>query len=279
MTPERDFHYTLIKYLDIKDKQELSNIIKRSRIVYDKLWPFTKVINQRKMKINIKTPIEFKNLLEKEISLLKELSLEIYENDDEYKATDVVITVLAANVTTIEIEEIEKEIVEGTVYQSFITEVFSLTLDVIEKKYLYEACECAIRNNRLAASTMLGCAAEYLLSQLCDSYHEYLKKNKSEKEQENFEKKVIKAKSAYTKLEEFEKHVSGNAPLFKDFGFENTKLSFNFLDIIRQVRNESGHPSGRIVSSEDLQMTIGNYQHFLKRVHVLIEELPRYKDK
>ncbi len=35
MTPERDFHYTLIKYLDIKGKQELSNIIKRSRIVYD----------------------------------------------------------------------------------------------------------------------------------------------------------------------------------------------------------------------------------------------------
>ena len=95
MTPERDFHYTLIKYLDIKGKQELSNIIKRSRIVYDKLWPFSGVVSyQRKMNINIKTPIEFKTLLEKEIDLLRTLSFEIYEDDDEYMATDVVITVL-----------------------------------------------------------------------------------------------------------------------------------------------------------------------------------------
>jgi len=276
MTPERDFHYTLIQYLDIKGKQELSNIIKHSRIVYDKHWTFSGVVsNQRKMTINIKAPLEFKNILEKEIDILKTLSYEIYEDDDEYRATDVVITVLAAKVTTVEIEEIERVIVEGTVYQSFITEVSTLALDAIEKLYLYEACECAIRNNRLAASTMLGCAAEYLLSQLCSSYHEYLKKNSSQKEQETFERKVINAKSAYSRLDEFEKRVNSNATLFEKFGFENPKLNFNFLDVIRKVRNESGHPSGNVVSSEELQMTIGNYQHFLKRAHTLIEELPK----
>jgi hypothetical protein len=276
MTPERDFHYTLIKYLDIKGKQEISNIIKRSRIVYDKLWAFSGVVSyQRKMNINIKTPIEFKALLETEIDLLKTLSFEIYEDDDEYMATDVVITVLAAKVSTIEIEEIEKEIVEGSVYQSFITEISSLGLDKIEKSYLYEACECAIRNNKLAASTMLGCAAEYLLSQLCDSYYEYLKNHSSQNEQEVFERKVIKAKSAYIRLDEFEKRVNSNISLFENLGFENPKLNFNFLDVIRKVRNESGHPSGNVVSSEELQMTIGNYQHFLKRAHKLIEELPK----
>jgi hypothetical protein len=276
MTPERDFHYTLIKYLDIKGKQELSNIIKRSRIVYDKQWGFSGVVsNQRKMNINIKTPIEFKTLLEKEIDLLKTLSFEIYEDDDEYRATDVVITVLAAKVTTIEIEEIEKEIVEGSVYQSFITEISSLGLDEIEKSYLYEACECAIRNNKLAASTMLGCAAEYLLNQLCDSYHQYLINHVSQNEQETFERKVIKAKSAYIRLDEFEKRVNSNVSLFENLGFENPKLNFNFLDVIRKVRNESGHPSGKVVSAEELQMTIGNYQHFLKRSHKLIEELPK----
>ena len=275
MTPERDFHYTLIKYLDIKGKQELSNIIKHSRIVYDKQWGFSGVVtNQRKMDINIKTPIEFKGLLEKEIDFLKDLSFEIYEDDDEYRATDVIITVLAAKVTTVEIEEIEREIVEGSVYQSFITEISSLGLDEIEKSYLYEACECAIRNNKLAASTMLGCAAEYLLIKLCDSYYEYLKNHVGQNEQEAFERKVIKAKSAYIRLDEFEKRVDSNASLFKNLGFENPKLNFNFLDVIRKIRNESGHPSGNIVSAEELQMTIGNYQHFLKRAHKLIEELP-----
>lgn len=276
MTPERDFHYTLIKYLDLKGKQELSNIIKRSKIVYDKQWAFSYVVSdQRKMNINIKTPIEFKALLEKEIDLLRTLSFEIYEDDDEYRATDVVITVLAAKVSIIEIEEIEKEIVEGSVYQSFITEISSLSLDYIEKSYLYEACECAIRNNRLAASTMLGCAAEYLLSELCYSYHEYLKNNAGRPDQEAFERKVIRAKSAYIRLDEFEKRVNSNATLFENLGFENPKLNFNFLDIIRKVRNESGHPSGNVISSEELQMTIGNYQHFLKRAHKLIEELPK----
>lgn len=276
MTPERDFHYALIKYLDLKGKPELSNIIKYSRIIYDKHWAFSGGVSyQKKMSINIKTPIEFKAFLEKEIDLLKTLSFEIYEDDDEYMATDVIITVLAAKVTMIEVEEIEKEIVEGTVYQSFMTEVNNMKLDSTEKSYLYEACECAIRNNKLAASTMLGCAAEYLLIEICNGYYEYLKNHVSQNEQELFKKKVIGAKSAYKRLNEFQKYVEGNMQMFKGLGFENPKLNFNFLDIIRKVRNESGHPSGNIVSCEELQMTIGNYQHFLKRAHKLIEELPR----
>lgn len=275
MTPEKDLHYTLIQYLDLKGNTELSNIIKHSRIVYDKQWKFTGVVSdQRNLCINIKTPIAYKAVLEKEIDLLQTLCFEIYEDDDDYMATSVNISILAAKVTTIEIDEIEKEIVEGSVYQSFIAEISSLGLDGIEKSYLYEACECAIRNNRLAASTMLGCAAEYLLSQLCNSYHEYLKKHASQTEHEAFERKVIKAKSAYIRLDEFEKRVNSNAVLFENLGFENPKLNFNFLDVIRKVRNESGHPSGNVVSSEELQMTIGNYQHFLKRSHKLIRELP-----
>ena len=51
-----------------------------------------------------------------------------------------------------------------------------MDIDQIERKYLYEACECAIRNNRLAASTMLGCAAEYLLINL-NAYYQYLENN------------------------------------------------------------------------------------------------------
>ena len=61
--------------------------------------------------------------------------------------------------------------------------------------------------------------------------------------------------------------------LLKKLGFENIALNFNFLDIIRKVRNEAGHPTGNIVSQEELQMTFGNYQHFLKRSHNLIDKL------
>ena len=61
MTPERDLKFTLIKYLEYKNEKELSNMIKHSRIVYNKLWEFTGIVSdQRKMCINIKMPLEFK---------------------------------------------------------------------------------------------------------------------------------------------------------------------------------------------------------------------------
>lgn len=278
MTPEKDLHYTLIQYLDLKEKPELSNIIKHSRIIYDKQWKFTGVVSdQRNLCINIKTPLTYKAILEKEIELVKDLCFEIYEDDDEYMATSVVVSILASKVTTFEIDEIEKEIVENSVYQGFIKEISLMELDQIEKSYLFEACECAIRNNRLAASTMLGCAAEYLLLNICSSYLKYLKNISSQSEVEAFERKVINAKCAYNRLDEFEKRVQSNVNLFQSLGFENPKLNFNFLDIIRKVRNEAGHPSGNNISAEELQMTFGNYQHLLKLAHKLIIQLPNIR--
>lgn len=276
MTPEKDLHYTLIQYLDYKGKNELSNIIKHSRIVYDKQWKFTGVVSdQRNLCINIKTPLVYKNIIENEIDLIKNLCFEIYEDDDDYMATNIKTSILASKVTTIEINEIEREIVENSVYQNFIRDISSMNLDNIEKSYLFEACECAMRNNRLAASTMLGCAAEYLLLNICESYYTYLKNNCSTGEIESFERKILKAKCAYNRLDEFEKRVHSNINLFQSLGFENPELNFNFLDIIRKVRNEAGHPSGKIITSEELQMTFGNYQHFLKLAHKLITELPK----
>ncbi|MGO5092632.1 hypothetical protein [Clostridium sp. LCP25S3_F10] len=279
MTPERDLHYTLIKYFDMEGELELANIIKCSKVVYDKGWEFTGIVqNQKRMTINIKTPYEFKKILENQISKIKEVCFEIYEDDDEYRADDVRITTLASKVTSIEIDEIEREIVEESIYNNFIMEVSKSNIDIIEKKYLFEACECAIRNNRLAASTMLGCAAEYLLIKLCEAYYSYLHNNGTRGEYEGFERKVLKAKCAYYRLDEFEKRVESNSDLFVEFGFENPKLNFNFLDIIRKVRNQSGHPTGNEISEGDLKMIFGNYQHFIKLAHDLIDKLPSYTE-
>lgn len=278
MTPEKNLHYTLIKYLDIKGFKELSSIIKQSKIVYEKKQGFTGIVSdQRHLTINIKTSLDFIEILEDKKDVLEKMCFEIYE-DDEYRADELKISILASNVTTIEIEEIEKEIVQDSIYQTFMAEVLRLKLDIIEQKYLIEACECAMRNNRLAASAMLGCAAEYLLINLCLAYKEHLKNNFSEQEETNFEKKVINAKCAYDRLNEFEKRVESNIKLFKSFGMENPKLNFNFLDIIRKVRNQSGHPTGDYISANDLKMIFGNYQYFIKITHLIIKELSKYKE-
>ncbi|MGI6647505.1 MAG: hypothetical protein ACOX5W_00170 [Bacillota bacterium] len=277
MTPEKSLHYTMIKYLDIEGETELSNFIKHSKIVYDRRWDYSGIVsNQRKMFINIKTPIEFKKILEGNLKKLEKICFEIYEDDDEYAAVGVYISTLAYNITSVEIDEIENEIVEDSIYQNFILEISSMDIDQIERKYLYEACECAIRNNRLAASTMLGCAAEYLLINLSNAYYQYLENNGTSNEIENFKRKVVNAKSAYDRLDEFEKRIESNIGIFQEVGFENPKLNFNFLDIIRKVRNQSGHPTGLEVSEGDLKMFFGNYQHFIKLAHKLIDVLPTY---
>ena len=152
-----------------------------------------------------------------------------------------------------------------------------MDINQIEKKYLYEACECGVRNNRLAASAMLGCAAEYLLINLSNAYYKYLKNNGTSNEIENFQRKVINAKSADDRLDEFEKRVESNIRIFQEMGFENPKLNFNFLDIIRKVRNQFRHLTGLEISEGDLKMFFGNYQHFIKLAHKLIDMLPQHK--
>lgn len=110
MTPEKNMHYTLIKCFEIDGETELSNILKHSKIFYEKQWGFTGVVsNQRKMYINIKTPREFKSMLEKKLDALEKLCFEIYEDDDQYSAVGVKISTLAYSIASIEIEEIEKD--------------------------------------------------------------------------------------------------------------------------------------------------------------------------
>lgn len=51
------------------------------------------------MFINIKTPIEFKKILEDNLKKLEKICFEIYEDDEEYAAVGVYISTLAYNIT------------------------------------------------------------------------------------------------------------------------------------------------------------------------------------
>ena len=78
----------------------------------------------------------------------------------------------------------------------------------------------------LSACVMLGCSAEILLKDLCEAYYKYLQKNASSTEQSSFEQKVLRAKVAYTRLDEFLKRAEANPAVFEKLGFENVKLNF-----------------------------------------------------
>lgn len=180
-------------------------------------------------------------------------------------------------IRTEEIEFNEKRIIlqKDTVYSNFIKYLASNNnIDELQKKYLFEACEAGNANNMLSATVMLGCSAEILLKELCDAYSIFLKNNATQQEYLNFESKVINAKAAYTRLDEFLKRAEPREKLFKELGFENVRLNLNFLDVIRQTRNDSGHPTGNTITESQFKIMLSNYQSLIDKAIKAINKLP-----
>lgn len=111
------------------------------------------------------------------------------------------------------------------------------------------------------------------LRQLCTAYHAYLVATEGTDVYESFERKVIKARCAHDRLTEFLKRAKSNASYFRQLGFEDIDLNFGFFDIIRQKRNDSGHPTGNTITMEQFKMLLTSYQHFLPKVLDAIKQI------
>jgi hypothetical protein len=273
---EDRFLITLRDSLEADDEIDLYNMLSQAEIVIKEDWHFSrKRSNQRSAVVEIKVPPSVKKKVEEEKGKLYKYCEEIYPDDDAYGFTGVEIGRAMASAISKKNPLNNKEtkyLVKNHNYQNLIDKVSSMDVDQDQKTYVYEACNCAMNNNRIAAVTMLGCAAELLLIQLSKAYHDYLQANGTQTEADTFKNKVINARNAYTRLDEFQKRVESNAQLFKDAGFENPKLQFTFLDVIREVRNASGHPTGKKISPEDLSTMAGNYQLLLEKSLDLIKK-------
>lgn len=182
---------------------------------------------------------------------------------------------MAVNLEEITFEERKVIVEQNGVFTSFMKYLANNSdVSEIQKKYLFEACENGYADNMLLATVMLGCSAELLLLELSLAFYEYLKKIGTQNEQEQFEQKVIKAKIASIRLSELMKRIEARPKLFEKYGFENVSLNFNFLDVIRQTRNDSGHPTGNTITKEQFEMMLANYQAFLPKVLRAVRELP-----
>ncbi|MDQ0802751.1 hypothetical protein [Priestia megaterium] len=276
---EESMKITLVSLLEIEGQTELANVVKMSKIVYAPQWEFSGIVsNQRKLYVEIKVPVNLKKFALENIQILSNCCRDIYENNEDYACSGARI---GTRVIVAEETEYENKVIlleKDSVYINFIKYLSGNNrVDRLQKNYLYEACTTGNQGNILAASVMLGCAAEILLIKLCEAFHIYYQNNHTEKEIENFFSKVLKAKTAYVRLDEFTKRAEIHSDLFKSFGFENIKLNFNFLDIIRQTRNDAGHPTGKKLNEDDFKTMLGNYQLSLGRYLAAIEKLPLTK--
>jgi hypothetical protein len=274
---ENDLKRTMVEVLKADGHNTLANMLEMSKLVYDPQWEFSGIISyQRKLYVSLRVPLNFRTYATQHRELLSKTCLDIYIDDDEYACYGIKdIGVLPIQAEEVQFQDKRIMLEKDSVYTNFIKFLSeNRRIDELQKNYLFEACAAGNASNMLSASVMLGCSAEILLKNLCEAYFKYLQNNASVGEQSSFEQKVIKAKVAYTRLDEFLKRAEANPTVFERLGFENVRLNFNFLDIIRQTRNDSGHPTGNIIQETQFKMMLSNYQAFLDKSITAIELLP-----
>ncbi|MBB4824136.1 hypothetical protein HNO89_001356 [Sporosarcina luteola] len=275
------FKKTVIEYLEYKGRDELAQILKSCDFMLSDTGNFTyKIWNQTKLELDIRVPLPLMKKAEESWEAFVKACMDVYPDDDKHSLLEVRKGIKIAEVIEVQDGEgtADVSIPGGQIYHNLIAKVHKEHIDSIEKDYILEACYCAQRGYRLAAATMIGCAAERLLLQLCEAYLVFLKNGGgSEREAAKFEEEVVNAKKAHARLDGFLRRAKINEDVFKSIGLENSDLHFSFLDIVRQVRNESGHPTGIKISEEDLGSIFANYQLLIDRVHPVIVKLPTYQ--
>lgn len=274
---------TVEEELESSQRDELLSILKQSEFCYSPTGEFGQQSWHYKEYIDIKAPMTFVKVLRtKYTSYLYTIVKMFYkpEGDYEYWGINIlpqmkkmqqrVPTVINAP-TVIESKDV--------VYDNLKLQVVKNNYDSIQGKYLLEACECGIKGCKLATATMVGCAAERLLILLCVAYLTYLNNNPEMGGAEKFEREVLGAKKAHTRLDGFTAVTRNQRKFFESLGFENHELNLSFLDIIRQVRNDAGHPTGIEIEADRLQTIISNYSLLYDQIGDLIKKLKVYKNE
>lgn len=282
---EKKFYATLVEYVEYDednndlDKADLLSLLKECEITFDTTSAFGSGNNFRKEYVELRIPIPLKSKLNTYNKYLYNVCSKIYTPDGKYEFWGIEILPLSKKFIARDEEVVKSEITsieqKDIIYDNFKLKVIKSDFDSIEKAYIIETCKSAVSGNMLSASTTIGCAAERLLLLLSEAYLEYLKyNNESTLTISNFEKNIVNAPKAHKRLEGLYKTIEKDKKLFENLEFENHMLHFSFLDVIRQVRNEAGHPTGVTIEKDKLQNIVANYALLYDKIHEVILKLP-----
>jgi hypothetical protein len=121
----------------------------------------------------------------------------------------------------------------------------------------------------LSTMVMLGVASEKAFLLVAESFASWLPKNQSE----SFSSILRNLKQNMTaKFSEFRKKLEPYKPKLPGEFADNMALTLDsVLDLIRLNRNESGHPTGKTVQSEDAYIMLQMFATYLKKLFALIE--------
>lgn len=274
---EESLKYTLIDYLESENQFELAKIVEHTEISYDPQYEFSYVIsNQKKMHIILRVPTNLRSRIIENLSVIRKCIFDIYIDDANYMLTDVKVGIKAIQLENFEVKERPIIVEKNSIYSSLIKRLLSDNeLSELHKNYLYEACNVGSLGNMMAATMMLGCAAEISLLELVNATYEYFKSSKSDTEITNFEKKVLNVKSAYTRLDELYKRLKIEKELLNSCGIENIDTFFGIFEVIRISRNDVGHPTGKVLNKEAFEVQLTAYMSIINQYQTLLRNLIR----
>ncbi len=134
--------------------------------------------------------------------------------------------------------------------------------DPISRIYVSESLQCFLRGNYLGAAVMLGVASEKLFLDLLDAFKQSLPPDVQKKLED-----ATNNRSVARQWAEFRKRFSsalGQLP--NDLQDEIDTLLDGVFTLIRATRNQSGHPTGRLVDRDTMFAHLQLFRTYARRV-------------
>jgi hypothetical protein len=165
----------------------------------------------------------------------------------------------------------EKAIRESDTYFITDTAVFESRvkseipkIDDITILYLKESFQAFRSGCLISSAVMLGVSAEHLFQLLLDQLE-------SDKNQSSRFSGVFKQRNILTKIENFKSLIAADKASFRQDIRESFDTQFlGIQSIIRIYRNESGHPTGKVIDREQAFVNLRLFIPFAKMVHYLM---------
>ncbi len=147
-------------------------------------------------------------------------------------------------------------------------------IDAIVIFYVKEALGCFRANRHTASTVMLGVASERLFDLLSDALPGALE---SDKERDALKKKT-EGKSVMIRYKELRKRLDPKRnqlpPILRD---HLDIFLVSIFNLIRQYRNDNGHPTGRIATRDEAYASLYVFPHYCMQMCQLIEHLVTHR--
>lgn len=196
--------------------------------------------------------------------------------------SDKIGTVGYADKITFDITDYGKEILKSEVFIPHDPEGYLSCLrekvpnvDEVIYTYIRESIHAYNKGLMLSATTMVGCASEKAFLLLLEAFINYLPTNDGNRLRQSTHGKFIK-----NQFEEFRKKFNVFKSEIKCKNLESFDTLFSgIFEVIRQNRNEVGHPSGIIPAKHSVFASLQIFIPYLENIYMLIEYFNSLTDK